>query len=170
MDMYVVKERILATDDGFDITDDAGYKIFHVDGSRFAADDRVVVEDPLGREVAAVHRYLVSLRPRYEVTVGGEGVDAVRRSLFTPFQERFTIDVPGPDDLEITGDVVDHEYLVERAGRRIAAVSRRWSGRRDSYSVRVVGSEDTLLVLAGALALDLALARLREDEEEADDR
>jgi uncharacterized protein YxjI len=164
--MYVIRERFFALGDDFDITDDAGYTLFHVDGKAFSLRNRLVVEDPLGREVAAVHRHLVSLRPTYEITVGGEKAGEVRRNLFTPFRERFTIDVPGPDDLEITGDLFDHEFVIERNGRQVASVSKRWLGIRDAYGVRVAQGEDPLVILASVLALDLALAKAREDEED----
>ena len=37
----------------------------------------------------------------------------VRKKLFPPFREKFTIDVPGPDDLEMKGDLLDHEVQQE---------------------------------------------------------
>jgi len=115
-----------------------------------------VIKDLDGREVASVHRRLVSLRRTYTITIGGEEAAAMRKKHFTMFHDRYTIDVPGPDDLEVSGDLTDHEYQIERGGRQIASVSKKWFTIRDTYAVQIVEGEDDLLVLAGVLALDLA--------------
>jgi uncharacterized protein YxjI len=157
--MYVIRERFFSIGDDFDIVDDHGDKVFHVDGKVFSVRNKLVIEDPSGREVASVHRHLVSLRPTYEVRIGGEKAAEVRKKLFTPFREKFTIDVPGPDDLEMKGDLIDHEYTIDRGGREVAAVSKRWLTIRDTYAVQIAADQEPLLVLGSVLALDLALAR-----------
>jgi uncharacterized protein YxjI len=163
--MFVIRERFFAFGDDFDVLDEHGTKLFHVDGKVFSARDRVVIEDPAGVEVASVHRHLVALRPTYEIRIGGEKAAEVRKKLFTPFRDRFTIDVPGPDDLTMKGDLLDHEYVIERGGRDVAAVSKRWLTIRDTYAVQVSAGEDALLIIAAVLALDLALEREEKKEE-----
>jgi uncharacterized protein YxjI len=157
--MYVIRERFFSIGDDFDVLDEHGNKVFHVDGKVLSVRNKVVVEDPSGAEVAGVHRHLVALRPTYEITIGGEKAAEVRKKLFTPFREKFSIDVPGPDDLEMKGDLMDHEYVIERAGDEVAAVSKRWLTMRDTYAVQVGPDVDPLLILCSVLALDLALAR-----------
>jgi uncharacterized protein YxjI len=166
--MYVIRERMFALGDDFDITDEDGRRVYHVDGKVLTLRDRLVIEDPSGAEVAAVHRHLVALRPTYEVTVGGEKAVEVRRHFFTPFREKFTIDIPGPDDLQISGDLLDHEFTVERDGREVASVSKRWLSIRDTYGVRIADGEDHLLILASVLALDLAMARKADEDEDSE--
>ena len=122
--------------------------------------DRLIIRDPEGREVAQVHRKLAALRPTYKVTIGGEEAAEVRKRLFTPFGDRFTIDVPGPDDLEMAGDLFDHEFTIRRGDQVVATVSKRWFSMRDTYAVDVAAGQDDLLLLASILALDLA-----EDQE-----
>jgi uncharacterized protein YxjI len=157
--MYVIRERFFSIGDDFDIVDDHGDKVFHVDGKVFSVRNKVVIEDPSGAEVASVHRHLVALRPTYEVRIGGEKAAEVRKKLFTPFREKFTIDVPGPDDLEMKGNLLDHEYTVDRGGREVAAVSKRWLTIRDTYAVQIAADQEPLLILGSVLALDLALTR-----------
>jgi uncharacterized protein YxjI len=106
-----------------------------------------------------VHRHLVALRPTYEIRIGGEKAAEVRKKLFTPFREKFTIDVPGPDDLEMKGNLLDHEYVIEQDGREVAQVSKRWLTIRDTYAVEVAPGVEPLLIIGSALALDLALDR-----------
>ena len=157
--MYLIKERFFDIGDDFDITDQDGRLVLHVDGKVLSVRGRLVIQDPAGREVASVHRQLVSLREKYTITVGDSKAAEVSKKFFTPFGDRFTIDVPGPDDLEMRGDLFDHEYVVVRGGREVAAVSKHWLSLRDTYAVRVADGEDDLLILASVLALDVAAAR-----------
>jgi uncharacterized protein YxjI len=163
--MYVIREKFFSIGDDFDVLDEHGTKVFHVDGKVLSARDKVVIEDVSGAEVASVHRHLVSLRPTYEIRIGGEKAAEVRKNLFTPFRDKFTIDVPGPEDLTMKGDLLDHEYTIERDGRDVATVSKKWLTIRDTYAVEVEQSENPLLIVASVLALDLALAREAKKEE-----
>ncbi|MEV6492223.1 LURP-one-related family protein [Actinoplanes sp. NPDC051633] len=163
--MFVIRERFFSIGDDFDVLDEHGTRLFHVDGKVFSARNRVVIEDPSGEEVASVHRHLVALRPTYEIRIGGEKAAEVRKKLFTPFREKFAIDVPGPDDLEMRGDLLDHEYTIERGGQEVAAVSKRWLTIRDTYAVQSSAGVDPLLILCSVLALDLALARDEKKDE-----
>jgi uncharacterized protein YxjI len=161
--MYLIRERFFHLGEDSDITDEEGRPVLHVDGKVFSLRDRLVLRDPAGREVAQVQRKLVALRPTYQVSVGGQEVAEVRRHMFTPFGDRFTIDVPGPDDLEMRGDLLDHEFTIERGGETVANVSKRWFSMRDTYAVDVSPGQDDLVILASVLALDLADDRERRD-------
>ena len=161
--MYLIKERFFDIGDDYDITDEHGTKLLHVDGKVLSLRNRLIIEDLTGRELASVHRHLISLRPTYEITIGGEKAAEVKKKLFTPFREKFTIDVPGPDDLEMTGNLIDHEFVIERGGRGVAVVSKKWFRIRDTYAVNVLAGENDLLILAGVLALELALSRKDAD-------
>ena len=157
--MYLIRERFFDVGDDFDVLDEHGTKLYHVDGKVFTVRDKMVIEDPDGEEVASVHRQLVALRPTYEIRIGGEKAAEVRRKLFTPFREKFTIDIPGPDDLEMKGDLLDHEYVIEQGGDEVASVSKKWLTIRDTYAVKVVPGVEPLLIIGAVLSLDLALGR-----------
>jgi uncharacterized protein YxjI len=168
--MYVIRERFFSIGDDFDVMDEHGNKVLHVDGKVFSVRNKVVIEDLTGAEVASVHRHLIALRPTYEIQIGGEKAAEVRKKLFTPFREKFTIDVPGPDDLEMKGNLLDHEYTIELGGREVAAVSKRWLTIRDTYAVQVSADLDPLLIIGSVLALDLALERAeKKDKEDRDE-
>ena len=84
-------------------------------------------------------------------------------SVLSPRDDRFTIDVPGPDDLELRGSLLDHEFTIRRGGRQVAIVSKRWIALTDTYGVDIAEGEDPLLLLACVLALDLAEDRERRE-------
>ena len=158
--MYLIRERFFRMGEDSDITDEHGRPVLHVDGKVLSLRNRLVLRDPEGREVAQVQRKLVAMRPTYQISVAGQEAAEVRKRFFTPFGDRFTIDVPGPDDLEMRGNLFDHEFTISRGGQTVATVSKGWFSMRDIYAVDVASGQDDLLILASVLALDLA-----EDQE-----
>lgn len=164
----MIRERFFRLGEDSDITDEAGRPVFNVDGKVFSLRDRLVVRDAAGRDVAQVRRKLVALRPTYEISVSGEKAAEVRKHFFTPLRDRFTIDIPGPDDLEMVGNLFDHEFTIRRGDQIVATVSKRWFSIRDTYAVDIAAGEDDLLILASVLALDLAEDRERDDRERDD--
>jgi uncharacterized protein YxjI len=155
--MYVIRERLFRLGEDSDITDEAGQPVLYVDGKVLSLHSRLVLRDPAGREVGQVRRKLAALRPAYEITIDGKDVAEVRKHLLTPFGERFTIDVDGAGDMQISGDLLSHEFTIERDGQPVAAISKRWLSMTASYAVEVAPGEDVVLVLASVLALDLAI-------------
>jgi uncharacterized protein YxjI len=161
---YLIRERFFRLGEDSEITDASGRPVLQVDGKVLSLRNLLVLRDPTGNEVARVHRKLVALRPTYEISAGGREVAEVRKRFFTPFGDRFTIDIPGPDDLELAGNLLDHEFTIRRGGQTVATVSKRWLTLRVTYCVDIALGEDDLLILASVLALDLAEDRERERE------
>jgi uncharacterized protein YxjI len=168
MSRYIIKERFFRLGEDSDILDESGRPVYHVDGKVWTLRDRLVVNDLSGREVAGVHRKLLRLRPTYQITVGGEEAAEVRKHFFTPFRDRFTIDVPGPDDLEMTGSLLEHNYTIRRGDRVVATVSKAWLTLRDTYGVEIADGEDDVVILASVLAVDLAEDRERRQNSVGD--
>jgi len=164
--VYLIREKFFGLGQDWDITDEHGRPVLRVDGKAVSLRDRMVLRDPDGREVAEVRRKLVSMRPTYEVEIGGEEAARIRKKLFTPFVDRYTVDIPGPDDLELVGDLFDHEYTVRRGDTIVATVSKAYFTMRDTYAVDVAAGQDHVLILASVLALDLAQDRERDKEQD----
>jgi uncharacterized protein YxjI len=155
--MYLIRERLFRLGEDSDITDEAGQLVLHVDGKVLSLHNRLILRDPDGRESGQVHRKLAALLPAYKITIDGKDVAEVRKHLFTPFGERFTINVHGADDMEIAGDLLSHEFTIQRDGHTVATISKRWLTMTASYAVEVAAGEDDVLILASVLALDLAI-------------
>lgn len=156
---YVIRERFFHLGEDSDITDEAGEPVYVVDGKVFSLRGLMVVSDTAGNEVARVERKLVSLLATYEIALA-DGQSAVLRKVpFTPFHERYTIDVSGGDEMEMAGNLTKHEFNVTRGGAQVATVSKRWVSLTQTYGVEVAPGENDVLVLAAVLALDVALDR-----------
>jgi len=152
---YLMRERILSWGDDFAIRNAEGEDAYYVDGKVFSFGDKLSFRDAQGNEVALIDQKLLAVGPQYEIVRGGKTVAVVKKHLFTLFRARFTIDVPGPDDLEAKGDFLDHEYSFDRAGRQVARVSKKWFSLTDTYGIDIDDQEDDVLILASAVVIDL---------------
>src|SRR5829696_2107550 len=122
--MYLIRERFFRLGEDSDITDEHGRPVLHVDGKVLSLRNRLVLRDPEGREVAQVQRKLVAMRPTYQISVAGQEAAEVRKRFFTPFGDRFTIDVPGPDDLARAANLFTHAFTISRAAQPVATTPK----------------------------------------------
>lgn len=151
---YVMKQKFWSWGDDFTIRDERGNDVFRVDGRAFSWGDKLSFEDMQGRELAFIRQKLLSWGPTYEIESHGQLLAVVKKHLFTLLRCRFTVDVPGPHDLEATGNFLDHEYTFERGGETVASVSKEWFKLTDTYGVEISGGGD-VLILASAVVIDM---------------
>jgi len=154
-----MRQKLLSWGDDYTIKDDAGRDLYLVDGKAFSLGGQLSFEDMEGRELAFIKQKLFKLSPTYEIHRSGVLAAVVKQELFALLHHRFTVDVPGPDDLEAKGDFLDHEYVFLRGGREVATVSKRWFALADTYGVEVADGEDDVLILASAVVVDQAFHR-----------
>jgi uncharacterized protein YxjI len=119
-------------------------------------------QDASGREMGQIVQQLLSLRPAYEVSREGRVLAVVKKDFFNILRCSFTVDVPGPDDLEAKGNLLEHDYEFTRGGRTVARVSKRWFSFTDSYTIDVADGEDAFLIVASAVVIDLCCHADRE--------
>ena len=153
---YVMQQKLLAMGDDFQIRDERGRDVYFVDGRALSIGDRLSFRDMAGNELADIRQKLLAWGRTYEIHRDGALVAVVKKAMFTLFRHRFSVDVPGPDDLEAEGDFIDHEYQFRRGERVVATVSKRWFAWRDTYGIEVADGEDDLLILASAVVIDMA--------------
>jgi uncharacterized protein YxjI len=152
---YLMKQKIFAWGDDFTIKDDAGNDAFFVDGRAFSIGNKLSFQDMSGHELAFIRQKLLSWGPSYEISRNGELVATVTKKLFTLFRCRFSVDVPGPDDLEAQGSFIDYDYKFTRGNKTAAEVSKRWFSLRDTYGVDIADGEDDVLLLASTVVIDM---------------
>lgn len=152
---YVMKQKILSWGDDFTIRDGDGNDAFYVDGKALSFGDKLSFQDMAGNELARIEQKLLSWGPTYELYRGGDHMATVKKKHFTFMRDVFTVDVPGPDDLEATGNIFDREYTFRRHGEDVARVSKAFFSLRDSYGIDIHDGEDDVLILAAAVVIDL---------------
>ena len=151
---YRMREKMFSIGDDFWIENDDGERVFKVDGKALRIRDTLVIKDSSGAEVFTVQEKKLHVRDTMDIERGGETVARVKKALITPLRERFSIEVEGGEDLEAKGNIVDHEYKVERGGERVAEVSKRWFRIRDTYGIEIARDQDDALILAVTVCID----------------
>ncbi len=152
---YVMRQKFWSWGDDYKIRDASGDDVYFVDGKVFSWGDKLSFQDLRGNELAFIRQKLLHWGPTYHIEKDGRVVAEVRKHLFTLFRCKFTVDVPGPDDLEAAGNLLDREYTFKRHGRVVAEVSKRWFSWTDTYGVDIADGEDNIVILASAVIIDL---------------
>ena len=145
---------MLSIGDDFWIENDRGEKIFKVDDKVLRVRDTVVIKDGEGHELYKLQKRLLRARDTMAIERGDDKVATVKKAIVTPVRDRFTVDLEGGGELQVEGNILDHEYQITRGGVPVANISKRWFRVRDSYGVAVVAGQDDALVLAVTVCID----------------
>lgn len=151
---YQMREKLFAIGDDYWIETDGGERVFKVNGKAVRIRDTFVLETPGGEELFTIQEKKLSVRDKMEVERGGRTAATVKKALVSPLRDRFSIDVEDGEDMEAKGNIVDHEYKIERGGEKVAEVSKRWFRVRDTYGIEIVSDQDDALILAVTVCID----------------
>jgi uncharacterized protein YxjI len=156
---FQMREDLFSIGDDFWIEDDAGKKVFKVDNKKLRMRETFILEDMSGREVATIREKMLTVRDK--MTIDRDGQDAVVHKNLIGIRDRYHVEVDGGQDLKAKGNFVDHEYKVERDGKKVAEVSKKWFRIRETYGVEIDPEQDVALILAVTVCID-ALAGDRD--------
>jgi len=151
---FILQQQWAAFRDAFAVEDETGREQYTVRGAYFSWGKHLTISAGAGNEVAEIRQVMFTWGAAYDVLYQGALVARVTKDWFTFGSCRFTIDVPGPDDLVAKGDFWDHEYVIRRAEETVATVSKKWFTWTDTYAVEVADPQYFLLVLACVLVID----------------
>lgn len=152
---YLMRQDLFSFGDDYTIKDEHGREVYKVDGRAFTLlREKLSFEDMAGKELAFIREKLIALTDAWEILRDGKQVAVVKKDLINLFRCGFTVDVPGPDDLDAQGNLLDHEYTFRRGDRVVATVSKKWLTLRDTYGVDIADGEDPVLILASAVVID----------------
>ena len=126
--------------------------MFKVDGKVARLRDKWKLKDRDGHEVAVIREKVLSIRNA--ITIEASGREAKVKKALVGIRDRFHVDVEHGDDLKVHGNIVDHEYGIERDGDKVAEVSKKWFRVRDTYGVEIYDPTITPLILAITVAVD----------------
>lgn len=153
---YQMREKLLSIGDDYWVEDESGQRVFKVNGKALRIRDTFVLEDVAGREVAKIQERKLHVRDTMKIEWSGH--EATVHKALVGLRDRFKIEVDDGPDLSAHGNLVDHEYEIERDGDTVARVSKKWFRVRESYGVEVAPDQDDALILAITVSID-ALTR-----------
>jgi uncharacterized protein YxjI len=161
---FLVRDRLLGFGDDWWIEDERGTKVFLVDGKAMRLRDTFELKDARGRVLIDIRRKLLSLRDTMLIERDGEPLATVRRKRLSLLRNHFRVILAdGSTVLDVSGRVLDREFVVEYEGELLAVISRRWLTLRDSYGVDVVREDADPALL---IAVTVCVIHLAEKERE----
>ena len=123
---FQMREKLIAIGDDFWIEDDDGNRVFKVNGKAARMRDTFILEDASGNELSKIQEKKLSVRDKMTIERGDTKATVHKRLL--GIRDHYVIEVDGGDDLKAHGNIVDHEYEIERDGDTVAKCRRSGSG------------------------------------------
>ncbi len=159
---YQLHQQLISIGDDFWIENEAGVKVFRVDGKVLRLRRTLIFKDTQGNELAKIQERRLHLRDTMEIEgPHGESMAVVKKALLTPLRDRFTVKVRNSPELAIQGNILDHEYTIGEGPDQVAEVSKKWFRLRDSYGVEIAPGQDDVVILAVTVVIDEMVHRTR---------
>ena len=150
-----MRQKLLAFGDDFYIENEQGQKVFKVDGKVLRVRDTLVFKDMQGNKLCQIQERMLRVKDTMDIEgPDGRTLATVKKALITPLRDRWVVKIKGGPDLEVQGNVLDHEYRIGEGRQKVGEVSKKWFRVRDTYGVEVAEGQDDILILAVTVAID----------------
>ena len=152
---YKMQQRMISIGDDYEIENDQGERVFKLDGKALRIRKTILFRDMDGHELCKIQERMLHLCDSMEIEgPDGNRMAMVHKAMITPLRERWIAKLEDGPDLHAQGNIVDHEYTIERGGTKVAEVSKRWFRIRDTYGVEIAPGENDILILATTAVID----------------
>jgi uncharacterized protein YxjI len=149
---YQMRQKIASIGDDFWIENGQGEKVYKIDGKALRVRQTLIFEDRNGKELLKIQERKLRVKDSMEIEdASGKQVAMVKKAMITPVRERWSVDIPGASDLEVQGNILDHEYKIGH----VAEVSKKWFRIADSYGIEIDPGQNDVLILAVAAVIDM---------------
>jgi uncharacterized protein YxjI len=153
---YKMKQKLVAFGDDFFIENEQEERVFKVDGKVLRVRDTLKFKDMNGNLLCQIQERMLRVKETMNVEdANGNTAAVVKKALITPLRDRWKIKIGDGPDLDVQGNILDHEYKIEEGRNKIAEVSKKWFRVRDTYGVEIEPGQNDVLILAATVAIDM---------------
>ena len=153
---YKIQQKLMSIGDDFWIENQEGQRVFKVDGKALRLRKTLIFEDLKGKKLARIQERLLSIKNTMAVEdAEGNQMALIKKGLIAPLGDHWTVAVRGGPDLDVQGNLLDHEYSINQKREKIAEVSKKWLSITDTYGVEIADGQNDILILALAIAIDM---------------
>jgi uncharacterized protein YxjI len=150
-----MREKLVSIGDDFWIENDDGDRVFKVDGKALRVRDTLKFEDRSGNTLCMIQERKLRVKDTMKVEgPDGKELALVKKAIISPVRDRFSVKLKDGPDLEVKGNILDHEYSIGDGHHKVAEVSKKWFRVRDTYGVQIEPGQDDILILAATVCLD----------------
>src|SRR3954470_13179480 len=152
---YQMRQKLVSIGDDYWIEDESGRRAYKGDGKATRARKTLHLEDARGNKLLQIQERMARVRDTMEIEdADGRNVATVKKALLTPLRERMSVEVADGPDLQVKGNIGDHQYPIEADGSKVAEVSKRWFRVADTYGVEIAQGQNEILMLAVTTVID----------------
>jgi uncharacterized protein YxjI len=152
---YQMRQKMVSIGDDFWIENEQGQKVFKVDGKALRVRNTLKFEDAHGNELCKIQERMLRVKDSMEIEgPGGERLAMVKKALITPLRDRWVVKIGNGPDLDVQGNILDHEYSIGEGRDKVAEVSKKWFRIRDTYGVSIDPGQNDVLILAVTVCID----------------
>ena len=153
---YKIRQNLISIGDDFWIENEEGKKAFKVDGKVLRIRKTLVFEDAKGKKLAQIQERLLAIKDTMVIEdADGKDIATVKKALIAPFRDRWDVKVKDGPDLDVQGNILDHEYTIKQGRDKVAEISKKWFRLTDTYGVEIDPGQNDILILAIAVAIDM---------------
>jgi uncharacterized protein YxjI len=150
-----MREKLVTIGDDFWIENEHGQKAFKVDGKALRVRNTLNFEDAHGLVLCKIQERMLRVKDSMEVEgPDGKQVAMVKKAIISPVRDRFTVKIKDGPDLDVQGNILDHEYKIGEGRDKVAEVSRKWFRVRDTYGVEIEPGQEDVIILAVTVCID----------------
>ncbi len=153
---YQMRQKLVSIGDDFWIETDGGQRAYKVNGKALRLRKTLIFEDPDGHELAKIQERVARVKDSMEIEdAHGDRIAMVKKALISPLRDRWAVKIGDGPDLDVQGNVLEHEYTFTDGRTPVATVSKKWFRVADTYGVEVAPDQDPVVVLAATVAVDM---------------
>ena len=153
---YKIRQKLFSIGDDFWIENQEGRKVYKVDGKVLRIRKTLVLEDLNGKKLCQIQERLLAIKDTMVVEdPDGRDMAVIKKALIAPLGDRWDVNVKNGPDLDVQGNILDHEYSITQGRRKVAEVSKKWFSLTDTYGVEIDSGQNDILILAVAIAIDV---------------
>ena len=165
---YKIRQKMFSIGDDFWIENQEGRRVFKVDGKALRLRKTLIFEDMDGNKLCQIQERWLPIKETMAIDgPDGEQIAVVKKALIAPLRDRWSVNVKNGPDLDVQGNILDHEYTIKDGWNKIAEVSKNWFSLTDTYGVEIDTGQNDILILAVAIAIDM-MAHDDDDKKEKD--
>lgn len=160
---YVMRQRIMAIGQDFFINDASGQPKFKIDGKVRLVKESLKFRDMQGNLLYQLSEKVLRIRESFDILKPDGSLAAkVHNAIVDPLREKFTIEIPGGENMLTRGKVIWAQYDIFRGNQQVAKISKQfsWIGR-DQYVVDILPGQDDCLILAVTVVIDMMVSNGR---------
>jgi uncharacterized protein YxjI len=152
---FHIRQEMLSIGNDYSIENEQGEQVYKVDGKAMRLHKTFDFEDARGTRLAVIEKRMVAIKETMEIKAdNGEQLAVVKKAMLKLLRDHFAVSVKNGPDLEIQGNILDHEYGIGEGQNKVAEVSKKFFHLRDSYSVLIQPGQDEVIILAVVVCID----------------